>query len=307
VNFGYEFYRPGAYAHRVKLEKGNSPFLKSPFLRDGTFVRNFENAFIVAKQPAYSAILHTGPVGTQDPGDGLAQFKGPLGLGGGQLSAFWTPATCSIILGRRAGMGWDATNDKVEEWRLWPIHAVSGCTPEGKAFTSARIQKPDVSSDMKKDGGTVTVSGVLPAEQLGQGKVLAGAIEYKRTFHIQPDALHVETTAKADGKDKIAEFYETLPVFLREGKAMAPTTIEFQVGGKWLPATADYQEKVTAVKLTRLNGAVQIKLDRPRRVKLSPNDWKDTYLTAATCRNVMIDLLEGGGTTVSYQISPVAN
>src|SRR5205814_8760950 len=70
------------------------------------------------------------------PGDGLAQFKGPLGLGGGQLSAFWTPTTYSIILGRRAGMGWDATKDNVAEWRLWPIHAVSGCTPRSEEHTS---------------------------------------------------------------------------------------------------------------------------------------------------------------------------
>lgn len=301
VNFGYEFYPKGAYAHRLQLEKDHSPLLKSPFLREGTFVRNFENAFIVAKQPTYSVILHTGPVGTQDPGDGLFQFKGPLGFGGGQLSAFWTPATGAIILGRRAGMGWDATIDKVEEWRLWPIHAVSGCTPDGKVFTSARIAKPEVAADLKKDGGTVTVSGSLPAEQLGQGKVLEGLIGYKRAFQIESDKIQIETTVKTDGKDKVAELYETLPVFLREDRKTTPTAIEFQTDDKWIPATEAYQEKVTAIRLTRFEGAVQIKLDHPRRVKLSPQDWKDTYLSTAVCRNIMIDLLEDGKGTVNSE------
>ena len=32
--------------------------------------------------------------------------------------------------------------------------------------------------------------------------------------------------------------------------------------------------------------------DRKRRVKLSPQEWNDTYLSKASCRNLMIDLVE---------------
>jgi hypothetical protein len=59
---------------------------------------------------------------------------------------------------------------------------------------------------------------------------------------------------------------------------------------------------LTAVLLHRFNGAVRIEFDRPRRVKLSPAEWADPYLTRAACRNVMIDLLDGEEMRVGYRI-----
>lgn len=315
VNFSYELCRTNAYAHRLELEKARSPLLQSPFLRDGTFVRDFAGAFVVAKQPTYSVILHTGPVGRQDLNDGLYQFNGPLGFGGGQLSAFWTPRTGSIILGRRRGMHWDQSFDTNAAWRLWPIHAVSGCTPEGKVFTSARILNLAVTNAIAKDRSTAQVSGSISGDQLGQTNVLAGALGYRRMFTIGEKSLRVETHVSGDGKDRVSELYETIPVFLRDLllNTNVPVTIEFQVGGKWVPATADYQAKVKAVKLTRYSGAVQISFDQPQRVKLSPAEWADTFITRAICRNVMIDLLNSGGQseallkarTVKYEIAPI--
>ena len=301
INFAYEHYRKGAYAHRAKLEQEKSPYLKSPFERGETFVREFGKAFVVAKLPAYATILHTGPVGGEEIEDSLFKFAGPYGLGGGQLSAFWTPATGSVILGRRGGMSFDKNFDKVDEWRLWPIHAVSGCKADGKVFTSARIRKPDVACELEKGSGTVRVGGTIPLELLGQGKVLEGRIECNRIFKIEPDKLRVETVVKAYGQDKIAELYETLPVFHRDANFQkGGTTIEFLAEGKWGPATAEYQDKVEAVKLTRFNGTVQVRFERPRRVKLSPQDWTDTYLSGAVCRNVLIDLLESGDKPVVF-------
>lgn len=309
VNPGYEFYKKGAYAHHVALEKAKSPWLVSPFLRPGTFVRDFAQAFLVAREPTFSVILHTGPVGSQRPEDGLFQFKSPLGFGGGQLSAFWTPETGCILLGRRGGMNWDNAFDKVEDWRVWPIHAVSGCTAAGKVFTSARILRPAVDSDVKADTATVKVSGVIPADQLAQGKVLEGRIDYTRTFRLNRNALHVQTVVKADGKDKIAELYETLPVFHREGNGQQgkdlATKIEFEVGGKWVPATPEFQAGVTAIQLTRFKGAVRITFDQSRRVKLAPAEWKGEFITRAGCRTILIDLLPPDARSVGYSIAPV--
>ena len=295
LNFGHDYYPVGAYAHRKELEERKSPLLKSPFLRDGTFVRDFGKAFTVAKMASYAAIVHTGPVGDHARHDTAGQFKGPLGLGGGQLSAFWTPATSSVILGRRAGMTKDKTFDNVEEWRQWPIHAVSGYTTAGRPFTSARIVQPAVTSEVTPDGATVTAAGVIPTDQLGQTKVLTGQLEYLRTFKLEPDRVRITTQIQGDGRDQITELYETLPVFLRDAGLQpeaTPTVIEFQLNGAWAPATDKWLEQVTAVKLTRFDGAVQITFDAPRRVKLSPADWTDTWFTKAMCRNVMIDLLE---------------
>ncbi|MDK0545401.1 hypothetical protein P6O83_15830, partial [Clostridium perfringens] len=54
VNPGYEFYRKDAFAHWQELEKKNSPLLKSPYLRGENFIRNFDNEFFAARQPAFA-------------------------------------------------------------------------------------------------------------------------------------------------------------------------------------------------------------------------------------------------------------
>ena len=317
LNPGYEFYRKGAFAHRQELEKKNSPMLKSPYLRGENFIRDFAKAFVATRQPGFAAVLHTGPIGGQSPDDNKAQFKGPMGLGGGQLSAFWTPETGSVILGLRSGMSHDKSYDVLEAWRTWPVHAVSGATAEGTFFTSARIQEPDVTVDIQGNKASVKVAGVVPASIVGQEKAVAGKYNYARSFTIDDKGVGVETTVSGDGKEKVAELYETLPVYLRDVEHQAqqvPTAIEFQVGGKWAPATDQYAEKVQAVRLTRFNGAVVVTFDKPRRVKLSPADWADTWFTKANCRNVLIDLLESGDKpvtltgpkTVAYRIGPAA-
>lgn len=318
VNFAYEHYRKGAYAHLAKLESEKSPFLKFPFARDEKFVRDFSGAFVVAKNSNYGVVLHTGPTGKQDPNEGLLQYTSPMGFGGGQLSAFWTPATGSVILGRRGGMVHGKPFDKIEEWRTWPIHAVTGCTAAGKAFSSASIQQPTVKSELKKESGVVTVGGTLAPDQLFQGKVLDGTLNYTRVFKIESDGLSIESKITSTGQDSATELYETIPVYHRDAALQpkaTPTVIELEIDDKWVPATENFQEKVTAVKLTRFDGAVKIKFDKKRRVKLSPSEWKDTVaLSFASCRNVMIDLLPAGKAgeaiafkeaSVSYTISTV--
>lgn len=324
-NPAYEFYRPGAYAHRMELEKANSPLLKSPFLRTENFIRNFNGEFVVARQPGYAAILHVGPVGLQTSEENKTTFGGPMGLGGGQLSAFWTPETGSVILGLRSGMSYDKSLDLLDAWRTWPNHGVCGVTGGGKVFTSARNAKPDVQSDIKANGATVTVRGPLVAMKLVKNEdqerkrdhfyddALDGKVDYVRTFGLDEKGVRVETTVSGDGKDALAELYEVLPVFLRntdkQPKAQ-PTVIEFQSGGAWKPATAEYADGVTAVKLTRFGGAVRIAFDHPQRVKLSPADWQDTFLTRASSRNILVDLLGTAKTlakpvSVAYRVEPV--
>ena len=48
------------------------------------------------------------------------------GKSGGSLSAFWTPNAGPVILGLRSGMSVHKSFDRLDDWRTWPIHAVSG-------------------------------------------------------------------------------------------------------------------------------------------------------------------------------------
>ena len=296
INPGTSFIARG-HSRRQELEKKNSPLLKSPFLRDENFVRDFDKVFVVARQPGFAAILHTGPIGTQAADDKLPVLKGPLGLSGGQLSAFWTPDTGSVLLGLRGWAARDKTHDDLDAWRTWPNHSVMGATADGIFFTSARIQKPDVDFKVRKGKATtVKVTGTIPSVVVfGQEKGIAGKYDYVRSFDVDDKGVRVETTVRGDGREPIAELYEALPVYLREARRQpkeAPTSIEFQVGGVWSPATEKFAENVQAVRLKRFKGSVVIRFERPRRVKLAPADWADTGFTRSVCRNVLIDLLE---------------
>lgn len=321
TNVGYEFYRKDAYAHRMELQKSNPRMLQSPYLRGEEFVKNLGDAFVVARRKNFAAIIHMGPVGESIAGDGYAQYNGPLGFGGGQLSAFWTPGAGSAILGRRSGIAIQGENTKnfdvIADWRNWPLHAVTGVNAEGKLFTSARIVKPAVTHAVNTDRSEVKVEGTLPATFPGQEGALIGTMKYSRVFRLDDSGVSVETLFSGDGRETIAELYETIPVFHRDTKLQpqaALAQIEFQSSdGKWTAASNVWSEQVKAVKITRFAGAVVVAFDKPRRVKLSPADWKDTFLTRATSRSVLIDLLENSdkplalkdAKKVSYRISPV--
>lgn len=321
INPAYSHYKKGAFAHRQELEAKNSPMLKSPYLRGENFIRDFDKEFVATRQPGFAAILQTGQIGAQKPDDNKAQFPGPLGLGGGQLSAFWTPTTGSVILGLRSGMSYGESFDKLENWRNWPNNSVSGITAGGVTFSSARIVKPEVATEIKGNAATVKVSGAVPAfkivipvppesaDVVKQAKKggglpqqsfydgeLGGKLDYARTFKIDDKGVSVETTITADGKESIAELYEVLPIYLRDPEKQpkaTPTSIEFQVDGKFVPASDQYV-KAQAIKLSRFGGTVLVKFDSARRVKLSPAEWADNWFTKATARNVLIDLLENG-------------
>src|SRR4029078_13351775 len=106
-----------------ELEKMQSPLVKSPFERGETFVRTFDNDFVVCRQAGFAAILHTGPGGFQAGDPKMHQFPGPMGLSGGQLSAFWTPSTGAVLLGQRGGMNHQKSVDVIDAARTGPTHA----------------------------------------------------------------------------------------------------------------------------------------------------------------------------------------
>lgn len=156
----------------------------------------------------------------------------------------------------------------------------------------------------------------MPPSVVGQDKSIKGKYDYARSFQVDDQGVSVETSLQGSGPEKIAELYEVLPVYLRDAGTQpgaVPTTIEFQVGGKWQPAT-DRFAAVQAVRLTRFGGAVLIAFDRPRRARLSAADWSDTFLSRGTARNVLVDLMEtndvaarlAGTKKVRYRITPIA-
>lgn len=293
MNFAYEHYKKGTYARRLQLEKEGSPLLKPLFARKETFIRQFADCFVIARFDGYSAVVHTGPV------------RGwPYGFGGGTLSGFWTPETGSVLLGRRRGMQ-GPVKDSREDWRSWPVHAISGTLADGSVVSSADVPKPKVSAQVKGDRGEVRVEAAIPIPKVQDG------LAYERRFVLEPKAMTVQSSVRLTDAVKLGELHETIPLFLNDGTRVAETKarIQWQVGERWLDAEPRSQADVKAVRVDRYGGKVLITFDRPRRVQLSPREWVDGFQSRATCRTVLIDLLDGGAKSgdnvgVRYTLAP---
>lgn len=307
LNFAYEFYPRGYYARLKELGEKRSPLLSPLYLRPGEFVRGFERAFVVARLGGAGFAIHTGPVGRPAGHGGR-----PYGYGGGALAVYWSPESGTVVATRRRGVQ-GAVFDTYDEWRSWPIHAVSGLTASGELASSSRIQAPDVVQQLGRDRGEVRAAGIMPKYTADRTATNASALAYDREFTFgRSGALTVTTRVRSDGSEKMAELYETIPVFLRETAAVEPTAIEFLAGGRAMPASETAQDGVTAVRLSRFKGAVLISFARPQTVRLAPA-WKDGYQTQAECRNVLVDLLGDGerpkgitAASVAYTIAPAA-
>lgn len=301
VNFAYQYYPRGYHARRSALEK-QSQSAQLPVLREDSYIRRFKDEFVIEKSPLHAAIVHVGPIA--DPSNPHPVY----GFGGGALSAFWTRATGSVILGRGIGAYSPQYKNTLEQWRSLPSHAVSGITSDSTVFTSAHLVTPATTIETGVKSYTVTAHGRIPSFRHDAATKLSGKIDYTRKFESSPGGVRVTTTIQADGKDKIAELYEAVPVYLREAGSQAkvtPTTIEIGGEGKWTSATDAFTDKVRTVRLTRFGASVTITFDRPCRVKLAPV-WADSYQTRSACRNLLIDLLDSDAHTISYRIEAVA-
>ena len=349
VNPAYEFYRPGTWARLQSLAADRSPLLHSPYadIPGGTaeeptrpaetFTREFGRDFVAVRRPGYAAILHTGPVGRHETGDARPAFPGPLGLGGGQLSAFWTPQTGSVLLGLRRGTSNDRSFDVLDEWRTWPAHMVAGRLESGLVFSSARCVAPRASFsafEARVEGQlmgmeTIMVDGAAgqPPKPVFVDRPLARSVGYRRLFSFEPRRVRVETVVSDIPADS-AELYEVLPVYLRHEEKQPkaePTVIEFSFSQaapegeeQWTLAGDEPVAGVASVRLSRFGASVTVRFDRPQRVVLSPAAWRDNWLNAgAASRNILVDLLadsaraEGGVSNghrttsrVGYGIAP---
>ena len=293
INFPFESYVPGYYTRRLKLEQEKSPLLLPLYKRPGTFVRQFDKAFVITKQNSYASAIHTGPVGRP-----VGHGGRPYGYGGGQLSVFWTPDTGVVIAGRRRGVQ-GAVYDTYEEWREQPAHAISGLTDKNELVTTNRITQPEPRFSLDKKPARVTVSGRAPKYNAERNATSESTLQYERSFDITDTGLKVTTTvgpAGEDDKEKFTELYETIPVFIAESKDRPSTKIEFLVNGAWTQANPGKTANVSAAKLSRFKGAATITFAKPVTLVVSEKSWIDGFQTTAEVRNLRIDLL-GGATT----------
>ncbi len=284
MNFAHDHYRPGQYARLQRLRQEASSLLLPLYHRGETFVRNFADALIIARLGRMAFAIHVGPVGRPVGHNGL-----PYGFGGGALAVFWTPESGAALVARRRGVQ-GAVVDAFDEWRQWPVHAVSGLTAANELVSSSRIEIPQVQTNLGAERGEVRVEGRMPKYNPARSAIEPSGLDYERSFIFSDGGLTIATCVRSDGAERLQELYETIPVLLSE-RGESAATIEFGVGDRWLAATAEMFEEVKQVRITRFHGRVLIRFAEPRRVRLSPAVWSDGYQTQAQCRTVLVDLL----------------
>lgn len=316
LNFAHDLYEPGFFARLLALKAAGSPLIEPLYSRNETFIRDLNGGgeFLAVKFPVYAAVLHTGAIAAK-------WASGVSGKSGGGLSAFWTPASGSVLMGRCRA----TQSDAPDEWTdangrgpyTWAVHAVTGRGADGGYFSSSRIR--DISSTYEIDGDTravVSIAGNLGASATADPQdVLKGSVAYVREVRLDAEGAAVRSAATFDGQDRIRELWELLPVHV--GPKQAGTELAFRVKGEWQPATADAVE-ADRVRVTRYGAAIDVVLETPRRAKvtdiLDPRGQGGMLL-----RNIMIDLLAAGDRredgmavpagerAVSYRIQPAGD
>jgi len=292
----------GFYDRLRALREANDPLLLPPFSRPGaTFIRAFpdpalpgvpeneRDAFLVVRFADYGAVIYTGPIG----------FTRYMNFAGGALSAFWTPAAGSILLGRTGKpVQPELSRQTWADWRLWPTHALSGATAGGKAFSTARVRRrvSTVRYEVGDGRATVTVGGPLGKQhddsRAAQNGCLTGAVRYQRRFTLDATGVAIETRLDSDGADSVTNLCEILPLLLHETHAQkeVPHSVRFEIGGALAEATEAFTSGVTAVHVVRFGGGAVIRFETPQRVRLG-EVWTDTYQTRMALQNLLIDLL----------------
>ncbi len=285
-NWAWQFYRKGQYAMLRKAEAERPDWTRVPMARNEDWRQNLAEEIVLRRTPGYAAIVHAGRIG---------RYREYIyGLGGGTLSAFWTPEGGSLLLGRRRGHQHD-NPDRLDEWRIWPVHALSGETTDGKIFTSARVRFPRKNVDEREDGAVlICLAGSIGDRLSAPDEALAAPIEYERKFVLGKNTVEYHIRISGKGLAQVAEMAETIPVFLRDGRRQpeVETSITFVIDNREIAATGE-AVRVEAVRIRRFAGGAEIVFDRPRIVRLSPEVWRDTYQSRVEQRNILIDLTPG--------------
>jgi hypothetical protein len=270
----------------VKLRDERSPLLLPAAARDERYVRDFGGEIVACKTDRYAAILFAGPVG----GEAGKSFHG---LGGGTLSAFGTAATGPLIVGRRGGCQGTANPDTYDEASLWPVHAITALTADGAYVSTARCRSPRVAVDAAAKPATLSVEGAIPSRKIRDAEALVGELTYTRRFTMHDDRLTVATTVRGDGRDRLRDMFETIPLYLGSpvrDRQPEDVAVLVERDGRWVNLTVEAVDGVRRLRLRRRDGVVDLSLDAPGRVQLASQNWQDRYQSRVVCRNILIHL-----------------
>lgn len=302
IPFAHQYYIDGSYREFLEMQENDSPLMKAPVNRSGTYTETFGDEFLVAKRPSFAAVIHTGRL--SDWGD-EANLSG---LGGGGISVFWKAETGSVLLGKQKGFQNNTSGpDKWDDWMNWPVHAISGETAGGHPFSSARQREPNSIYSVEEGDTSVKVSGTLNDRYTDPQNGIEGEFSYQRTFEVTTGGLSVRSAVLSDGRDALHRLYEIIPVFIDNRQDLSVKIYFRTENSEWIQATSKPVDDIVEVKIERFSGAVHISFDDPATVQLSPAEWSVDYQTRSRARNILVSFPEPasnepGSRVISYTL-----
>lgn len=284
--------------------------LESPVEKEDRYTKNFGDEFYVVRRPGYAAIFYAGPAVPYDNGaTNLFKMLGEeggymMGFGGGGLSAFWTPQSGSLLLGRmtacegyeRKSKVVDGMDYLISGWQDWLTNQIVGETKEGKILTSARTQSPR--SRLAKDGSKLEIRGKIPRQSKRQGDILEAELSYQRTYLFDDQGIDCALEIQTDKPLELRSLFETLPILVgqknldRNADAVSgPTDWQFLgTDGKPIEPADNRVENVRKISLSRFNGGGMILFEAPVTISLTSVEATSVQLSLTHGRTLLINL-----------------
>ena len=277
-------------------------------MRGESYLKNFGDDFISANFAAganapagtlpYAAIIYTGPIADE-------WAVGMAGMGGGALSAFWTPNGGSFLLGLTHGSQ-NPHPDTWDELRSWPTQHLYGVTPEGGAFSTAMVQHPGRVVATTSESANIDISGSIGPEAWSLADVLIQSPGYRRNIALDAAGVRVTTQLAAEGS-VVCELVDVVPLYEKDGyqtdPLAAPITMFVTASGERVAATSEWTNAV-AVEVQRFAGRALVTLDHERRVRMAPARWVNAYQSQAQANVLHIDALGGDASAKTAQRLP---
>jgi len=278
-----------------------------PVTREERYTREFGGEFYAIRRPAYAAIFYAGPAVGSDKGatnyHGVLQGEGGyiMGMGGGGLSAFWTPEGGSLLLGRMtAKEGYERKKNvgnnnafAVPGWQDWLHNEIIGETTEGKILHSARTRHPRsrLLPEKGEAKNQLEIRGEMPGTLPRQGAITDARVSYRRLYTFEDERIVCEVEVESDKALPLKSLYETLPLVMASGRKSedGPATLAFEdAGGKPLEATGGTLENVHAVVLKRYEGGMRIVFPEPVTLSLDSEETLSKQFTFVNGRSLLI-------------------
>ena len=294
---------PGFYDRARSLVLNNDKRTQAPYQRNEVWFELLKsetyNDFFFANLVNFNAVISTNKTSWWNKANLRAGFGGP-----GRIDLFHTDKGGVFLKSENRGnnnKNWKANWDNVYDWAT---HSAAGENHVGQTFSTAGLRKNTNSYDIKSNKTTITASGKIAS---GTSYTVEGSgdtidMDFQRTFIVQERGIRVDEEYKANGVNKLKNFWLTLPIYHGDASRQKNSPKRLQVieilqNGSWSPKTNGLMTNVSAIKLKKFDDEIFIVFDDPQTIKFT-DIITNSYQTKSEINNLLVKLKPGAIDTI---------